>query len=107
MRPGVQKRHRTGPQLPGGLPVRGGGSPVAIPHLPVVHFPPPNPDQAAALQTTREYLRCAGTQVASVLLGFPPLDPDTAALAEFSTLLLRSAALCDGLRELADDPDRQ
>jgi hypothetical protein len=81
--------------------------PVAIPHLPVVHFPPPSTEQAAALQTTREYLNFAGTQVASFLLGFPPMDPDTAALAEFSTLMLRSAALCEGLLELADDLDRQ
>jgi len=81
--------------------------PVAIPHLPVVHFPPPNPEQAAALRTARAYLHVAGTQVASVLLGFPPLSPDTAALAEFSTLILRSAALCEGLLELVDELDRQ
>jgi hypothetical protein len=42
-----------------------------------------------------------------LLLGFPPLDPDTAALAEFSTLMLRSAGLCDGLLELTDELDRQ
>ena len=80
---------------------------MAIPHLPVVHFPPPNAEQAVALQTTRAYLHGAGTQVASVLLGFPPLNPDTAALAEFSSLMLRSAALCEGLLELADELDRQ
>jgi hypothetical protein len=72
-----------------------------------VHFPPPNPEQAVALRTAGDYLTFAGTQVASFLLGFPPLDPDTAALAEFSTLLLRSAALCEGLLVLADDLDRQ
>jgi hypothetical protein len=60
-----------------------------------------------ALQTARTYLHSAGTQVASFLLGCPPLDPDTAALAEFSSLMLRSAALCDGLLDLADDLDRQ
>jgi hypothetical protein len=81
--------------------------PVAIPHLPIVHFPPPSEDQAAALQSVSAYLNQAGAQVASVLLGFSRLNGDTATLAEFSTLLLRSAALCDGLRELADDPDRQ
>jgi hypothetical protein len=80
---------------------------VAIPHLPVVHFPPPNPEQAVALQTAGAYLSSAGTQIASVLLGFPALSADTAALAEFSTLLLRSAALCEGLLELADELDRQ
>ena len=80
---------------------------MAIQQLPVVHFPPPNPEQAAALHTASEYLNFAGTQVASVLLGFPPLDPNTAALAEFSTLMLRSAALCEGLLDLADDLDRQ
>ena len=80
---------------------------MAIPHLPVVHVPPPTPEQAAALQTTREYLHVAGTQVASVLLGFPQLNGDTATLAEFSSLMLRSAALCDGLLELVDHLDRQ
>ena len=80
---------------------------MGIPHLPVVHVPPPNPAQAAALRTTSEYLHQAGTQVASVLLGFPPLGPDTSVFAEFSTLMLRSAALCDGLRELTDELDRQ
>ena len=80
---------------------------MAIPHLPVVHVPPPNPEQAAALQTVSEYLNQAGTQVASVLLGFPRLNGDTAALAEFSTLMLRSAALCEGLLALADELDRQ
>jgi hypothetical protein len=75
--------------------------------LPVVHFPPPNENQAAALRSASEYLTFAGTQVASFLLGFPPIDPDTAALVEFSTLMLRSAALCDGLLELTDELDRQ
>ena len=79
---------------------------MAIPHRPVVHFPPPSDEQAAALQTTRDYLHQAGTQVASVLLGVPPLTGDTATLAEFSTLMLRSAALCDGLLELTDELDR-
>jgi hypothetical protein len=80
---------------------------VAIPHLPVVHVPQPSPEQTAALLTAREYLHVAGTQVASVLLGFPPLDPNTAALAEFSTLMFRSAALCEGLLALADELDRK
>jgi hypothetical protein len=80
---------------------------VAVQRLPVAHFPPPSPEQAVALQTVSEYLNQAGTQVASVLRGFPRLNGDTAALAEFSTLLLRSAALCDGLLELTDDLGRQ
>jgi hypothetical protein len=80
---------------------------VAIPHLPVVHFPPPNPEQAAALQTTCKYLTQTGMQVASVLLGVPALSGDTAALAEFSTLVLRSAALCEGLLDLASELDQQ
>jgi hypothetical protein len=79
---------------------------VAVPRLPVVHFPPPNNEQAAALQTVSAYLNQAGTQVASILLGFPALSLDTATLAEFSTLMLRSAALCDGLLELTDELDR-
>jgi hypothetical protein len=80
---------------------------VTIPHLPVVHFPPPNPEQAAALRTTGAYLHQAGTQIAGLLLGFPQLIPDTATLAEFGTLILRSAALCDGLLDLVDELDRQ
>ena len=79
---------------------------MAVPHLPIVHVLPPSTEQAAALQTTSEYLHQAGTQVASVLLGFPQVDPDTAALAEFSTQMLRSAALCEGLLELADALNR-
>jgi hypothetical protein len=79
---------------------------VAIPHLPVVHFPPPNSEQAAALQIARAYLHAAGTQVASVLLGCPQLTGDTTTLAEFSTLLLHSAALCEGLLELTDELHR-
>ena len=79
---------------------------MAMPQLPVVPVPPPTPEQAAALQTTRAYLTFAGTQVASVLLGCPPLNSDTAALAEFSSLLLRSAALCEGVLDLAADRDR-
>jgi hypothetical protein len=80
---------------------------VAIPHIPLVHLLPPTAAQAEALQTVSDYLNQAGTQVGSVLLGFPQLTGDTATLAEFSTLLLRCAALCDGLLELADDLDRQ
>jgi len=72
-----------------------------------VHFPPPSDEQAAALQTANDYLTQAGTQVASVLLGFPQLNGDTAALAEFSTLMVCSAVLCKGLLELTDELDRQ
>ncbi len=79
---------------------------MAIPHLPVVHFTPPNNEQAAALQTASAYLNQAGTQVASVLLGFPQLTGDLVMLAEFSALMLRSAALCEGLLELTDELDR-
>ena len=44
--------------------------------------------------------------MASVLLGFPQLNGDTATLAEFSTLMLRCAALCEGLLELTDELNR-
>jgi len=72
----------------------------------VHHFPPPTAEQAVALQTTCQYLNQAGTQVASFLLGFLPLNSDTATLAEFSTLMLWSAALCNGLLELTDELDQ-
>jgi hypothetical protein len=42
--------------------------PVAIQHLPVVHFPPLSTEQAATLQTTCAYLNLARKPVASVLL---------------------------------------
>ena len=44
--------------------------------------------------------------MASVLLGCPQLTGDTTTLAEFSTLLLHSAALCEGLLELTDELHR-
>ena len=75
--------------------------------LPIVRFPPPSPEQAVALQTASEFLNHAGTQITSILLGFPQLTGDTATLAEFITLMLCRAALCDGLLELADTMDRQ
>ena len=76
--------------------------PVADHREHIHHFPPPSSEQAAALQTVSQYLNQAGTRVASFLLGFPPHNGDTATLAEFSTLLLRIAALCDVLLERTD-----
>jgi len=75
---------------------------MAIQHLPVVHFPPPNASQAAALQTVSEYLNLAGTYIPSTLLGCPPVDRNAATLAEFSNQMLQCAALCAGLLELTD-----
>ena len=75
---------------------------MAIQHLPVVHFPPPSPEQAAALRATCEYLNQVGTKTASVLLGCPPLDRNASTLAGFSNQLLQCAALCEGLLELID-----
>jgi hypothetical protein len=75
--------------------------------VPVAPLPPPNAEQMAALETVRAYLNQAGTQVASYLLGCPPLTRDTATLAEFSTQMLRGAALCEGLLELADEQLRR
>lgn len=80
--------------------------PVTIQHLLVVHVPPPNDSQAAALQIVSEYLNLAGTQVASVLRGCPPLDRNAMTLAEFSNRMLQSAALCEGLLELTDQHQR-
>ena len=74
---------------------------------PVASLPPPSPEQAAALETVRAYLTQAGTQVPSCLLGCPPLTRETATLAEVSTQMLRSAALCEGLLELADEQGRR
>jgi hypothetical protein len=74
---------------------------------PVAQLPPPSAEQAAALETVRAYLNQAGTQVASCLLGCPPLTSETATLAELSTQMLRSAALCEGLLELADEQRRR
>ena len=79
---------------------------MAIQHQPVFHLPPPSDEQTAALRTVSKYLNRAGTQVASFLLGCPPLNDDTATLAEFSNMMLRGAALCEGLLELADEQQR-
>jgi hypothetical protein len=73
----------------------------------VAPLPPPSAEQAAALETVRAYLTQAGTQVASCLLGCPPLTSETATLAELSTQMLRGAALCEGLLELADEQLRR
>lgn len=70
---------------------------------PVPRFPPPSDEQAAALRTASEYLKLAGTQAATFVLGCPPLNGDTAMLAEFSNAMLSGAALCMGLLELADE----
>ena len=40
------------------------------------------------------------------MLECSPLDGDTTASAEFSTLLLRRAALCEGLLGLTNELDR-
>src|SRR5215212_10833235 len=79
---------------------------VAAFPAPVAPLPPPSAEQAAALVIVREYLTQAGTQVASGLLGCPPLTRETATLAEVSTQMLRGAALCEGLLELADEQRR-
>ena len=80
---------------------------VAAFPAPVAPLPPPTAVQAAALEIVREYLTQAGTQVASGLLGCPPLTRETATLAEFSTQMLRGAALCEGVLELADEQLRR
>ena len=78
--------------------------PAVVTHPdPVAPLPPPTAEQATALETVRAYLTQAGTQVASCLLGCPPLSHETATLAELSTQMLRGAALCEGLLELADE----
>jgi hypothetical protein len=69
----------------------------------VAPLPPPSAEQVAA----RAYLTQAGTQMASCLLGCPPLTSETATLAELSTQMLRGAALCEGLLELADEQLRR
>ena len=73
---------------------------------PVAPLVPPCAEQLAALETVRAYLTQAGTQVASCLLGCPPLTRETATLAEISTQILRGAALCEGLLELAGEQQR-
>lgn len=48
-----------------------------------------------------------GTHTATHLLGFPPLTKATADVAEFSNMLLTSAALCEGVLDLADEHRRR
>ena len=104
----MQQRHRKGPRLPGPPPGAWRSvSPWPFSISPSCTFRRRTLSKRRRCRPPATYLNLAGTQVASVLLGFPPLDRDTATLAEFSTLMLRSAALCEGLLELADDLDRQ
>ena len=64
----------------------------------------PTRDEAEALRPAEAYLKRAGTRVASRLLGCPEPNHETAIDAEFSDSLLRTAALCAGLRGLTDAP---
>jgi hypothetical protein len=75
------------------------------PQLPPI--PLPTDDEAAALDVARAYLRRAGTHTATHLLGFPPMSKFTTDVAEFSNMLLTSAALCEGLLDLADEYRRR
>ena len=69
-------------------------------------FPAPTHEEAEALRPAEAYLKRAGTQVASRLLGYADPDRDTAVDAEIGNALLRSATLCADLRALADAADR-
>lgn len=75
---------------------------MAITRQQVLSFPPPDEEQAVALQIVSDYLSLAGTQTATLLLGCPKVDNDTTVLAEFSNSMLRGAALCAGLVRIAD-----
>jgi hypothetical protein len=81
-------------------------STVAVQRQSSIPLPPPTEIESAALKTVSVYLRRAGTQAASVLLGCPPLDGETRVTAELSNQLLGSAALCSGLLDLADEDPR-
>ena len=67
--------------------------------------PAPTRDEAETLRLAEAYLQRAGTQVASRLLGCPDRDYDVVLAAELSDALLRSPALCAGLRDRADPRD--
>lgn len=75
---------------------------MAISRQQIFSFPPPDEEQAVALQIVSDYLSLAGTQTATLLLGCPKLDGDISVLAEFSNNMLRGAALCAGLVRIAD-----
>ena len=65
-------------------------------------LPPPTHDQVRALTAASNYLHAVGRHAAIGLLGCPPGDADSTFLATFSTAMLRRAALCDRLVELAE-----
>jgi hypothetical protein len=67
--------------------------------------PVPTRDAANALCLVDTYLTRAGTRLASRFLGCPEPDRDAALVAELGDALLRGAALCAGLRGLADVDD--
>ena len=79
---------------------------MAVHPQPMLPFPAPNEAEAAALQTVRDYLTRAGTQVASRLLGCPPPSRETQIVADLSESMLSSAALCAGLLDLTDEQRR-
>ena len=63
---------------------------------------PPSAAEAAALSVAAGYLARAGTRTASLLLGGRVVGGDAALLEALRDSLLGSAALCDGLLDLAD-----
>ena len=79
---------------------------MAVHPQPTLPFPAPSDAEVAALQTVRDYLTRAGTQVASRLLGCPPPSRETELVADLSESMLSGAALCAGLLELTDEDRR-
>jgi hypothetical protein len=67
----------------------------------------PTAVEAAALNVARRYLRRVGTHAATHLLGFPPLTKYAVDVAEFSNMLLTSAAVCEGVLDLANEYGRK
>ncbi|MFN8594182.1 MAG: hypothetical protein U0031_22220 [Thermomicrobiales bacterium] len=86
---------------------RRGDLAVAVPPPLFLTVSAPAGDESEALRLAEVYLTCAGTQVASRLLGCPDPGPDAVLTAELGDALLRGAALCAGLRDLADVEDRR
>ena len=70
-------------------------------------MPPPNAEQAATLYSASEYLNLRGDAGRQLSGGCPQLNPDTAALAEFSTLMLPDAALCEGFLDMTNRLDQR
>ncbi len=76
-----------------------------LPPPPALRFLSPRRDEEVALRVVAMSPTRTRTRTTSRLPGRPDPAAGGAMVADFSNLLLRSAALCEGLRDLVDAYD--